>query len=429
MPFVITDLIQNSISLTETGQTVPAGQAPRGMYFETEHYDNECWYIKNHYDDPNLLYGKSTISITDRFGEFLGKKTLDHLVFRIKRSSVSSQPFLALSFSLKLHYYSNSGDCTIRDISENIPTRHHVQCVDLSDNGKFVYYSNRNSITQLNRNLNPLKKWKIPDKFIRHDKAPSPAVRQALSLLELSKNPSNDAIKSAFRKQLLRVHPDINTDDPYASDKTRAVVEAYEVLTRGSQNEYETESVKQFIKIQLAFEGDSVTATQIKPGTEGLYVGCYSGRLYLLKPSGTSQLIYDSHAPIRKIKESGKYLYIVTNYFWDILSDGIVINRIEGSFGFERIVLDGYCNAVMSNRKSVRLYSPGGIAFAEVNFRENISDVYMFEKNLRVVTGHKSYVFSIQPPTDYKMLVDSGLYLPAQTSVRLTSGIRIHKTS
>lgn len=411
MSFVITSLIQNTILSTETGNTVPAGQAPRGTYFETEHYDNACWYIKNHYDDTNLIYGKSTISITDRFGEFLGQKNLSHLIFRIKRSSTSSENFLALSFSLRLHYYSVSGECRVRDISENIPSRYHVQCIDLSENGEYAYYSNWNSIVQLDNSLNTVRTWKIPDKFNRHEKAPSPAIRQALSLLDLPKNPSLETIKLAYRKKLLSVHPDINRGDPNATEKTRAVVEAYEVLTRGAQNEQKNESDTQLFQIQFAFEGDSITATQMKAGSNGLFVGCYSGRLYLLKQSGRSELIYDSHAPIRKIKESGKYLYIVSDNFWDILSDGIVINRIEGSFRLERIVLDGYCNAVMSNRKSVRLYSPGGIAFSQVNFRENISDVYMFEKNLKVITGQKSYKFTIHPPTDYKMIGDSSLQL------------------
>ena len=411
MSFVITDLVQNSISPIETNQTVPAGQAPRGVYFETEHYNNECWYTKNHYDDPNLFYGKSTISVTDRFGNFLGKKSLDHLVFRIKRSSLD-QRFLALTFSLKLHYYLASGNCTIRDISGNIPTRYHVQCIDLSGNGEFVFYSNWNSIIRLDHNLRSLETWKIPDKFVRHNKAPAPAVRQALSLLELPHNPSVEEIKLAFRKKLLRVHPDINSNDPHASDKTRAVVEAYEVLTRGTQNQSETESDKQLIQIQFAYEGDSVTATQMRSNTEDLFVGCYSGRLYLLTRSGKSKLVYNSHAPIRKIKDAGKYLYIVSDHFWDILNDGIVINRVEGSFRLERIVLDGYCNAVMSNRKSVRLYSPGGVGFAEIDFRENISDVFMLNQKLRVVTGKKSHVFAIQPPTDYKMLAESSLYLP-----------------
>ena len=40
MSFVITDSVQNSISHIDTGRTVPAGQAPRGVYFEIEHYDD-----------------------------------------------------------------------------------------------------------------------------------------------------------------------------------------------------------------------------------------------------------------------------------------------------------------------------------------------------------------------------------------------------
>jgi hypothetical protein len=412
MSFTIAALVQDSISLIETGKTVAAGQAPRGIYFETEHFDNDCWYIKNQYDDPNLVYGKSTISITDRFGNFLGKKTLDHLVFRIKRSSISQQ-FLALSFNLRLHYYSSpSGNCTIRDISENIATRYHVQCIDLSDNNECVFYSNWNSIIRLDNNLEPLKTWKIPGKFIRQNKASSPEVRQALLLFELPPKPSIEEVKSTFHKKLLKVHPDIKRDDPYATDKTRAVIEAYEVLTRGTKNQYENELDMQLIQIKFAFEGDSVTAIQTKAGTENLFVGCYSGRLYLLERNGKSKLIYDSHAPIRKIKESGKYLYVISDYFWDILSDRILINRIEGLFRGVGFVLDEDCNAVMSNRKKVRLYSPGGIAFAEVNFRDNIADVFMHNHKLRVITGKKSYFFSIQPPTDYKMLGEGNLYLP-----------------
>ena len=66
----------------------------------------------------------------------------------------------------------------------------------------------------------------------------------------------------------------------------------------------------------------------------------------------------------------------------------------------------------MSNRQNVRLFSPGGIAFAEVNFRENISDVYMFNKKLKVITGKKTYIFSLKIPTDFKMLESNNLFLP-----------------
>lgn len=428
MSFLITELIQNSISHNETGQTVPAGQAPRGVYFETEHFDDVCWYIKNHYDDPNLIQGRATIFATDKFGEFLSKKTLDQLVFRIKRSSISKK-FIALSFNLILHTYFSDiiGDTSenattgyqvqynsaISDISKNIPTRYQVQCIDLSNNGEFVFYSNWNSLIRLDHNLKHLENWNIPDKFDRQNKGISAEIQQATSILGLQKNPSIDDIKSAFRKNLLQVHPDVNRDDPYASDKTRAVVEAYEILTRGMQNQENLKSDKEFIQIQLPFQGDSITATQMEVGTDNLYVGCYSGKLYLLMRNGKSRLIYDSHAPIRKIRGFGKYLYVVSNQFWDILLDEILVNRIEGNFGFERIIFEKECNAVMVNHKYIRLYSPGGIVFAEITIKENISDVFMSNQKLLVITGKKSYIFSVKPPTDYRGLTSNNLYLPS----------------
>jgi len=411
MSIVITELVKGSITHTETAQTVPAGQAPRGMYFETEHYDDECWYIKNHYDDPDLVNGFSTISITNRFGAFVRNINLDLLVYRIRRSSISQQ-FLALSFNLRLHYYSTTEYYKVLDISENIPTRYHVQCIDLSNNGEVIFYSNWNSIIRLDHNLEPLKSWKITNNFNRDEKASVPAIQQALEVLELQKNPETEQIKSAYRKKLLNVHPDINRNDPYACDKTRSVVEAYEVLTRGAQTQSDSESIERFIQFRFAFEGDSVTAIHAKAGTEDLFVGSYSGKLYLLERSGRSNVIYESHAPIRNIRESGKYIYIVSDHFWDILVDGVVINRIDGSFRLERSVFDGYSNAVMSNRKSVRLYSPGGIAFAQVNLQENISDVFMLNQKLRIVTGKKSYIFSIVPPTDSTMFSEHDLFLP-----------------
>lgn len=411
MSFEITNLIPDAISLTEKSHTVPAGQAPRGVYFATEHYENDCWYIKNHYDDPSLSYGKATISTTDRFGNFLGKKTLDHLIFRIKHSTASIHKFITLSFGLSLYYYTHD-EYIVNDISKDFTDRYQAQCVDISINGEILYYSNQNSIVQLDSSLNLLRTWKIPDKFNRQNRASSPEVRQALTVLDLPQKPNSEAIRVAFRKKLLRVHPDIHKDDPNASDKTREIIEAYEVLTRGSQNNIKAKSEKQIIQFDFGYHGDFVTATQTKSNNKGIFVGCYSGKLYSLSRSGKSKLVYECHAPIRKIKESGRYVYIVTDHFWDILCDGKAINRIEGSFRLERIVLDGNCNAVMSNRQNVRLFSPGGIAFAEVNFQENISDVYMFNKNLKVITGKKTYIFSLKIPTDYKILESNNMFLP-----------------
>ena len=367
MSFLITSLFHNAISHIGTSPTVPAGQAPRGTYFDIEHYDNACWYVKNHYDDPDLVRGKSTVTVTDSLGELLHTMTLDHLVFRIKHSSASNN-FVALTFTLKLYYYApNSDVLAVREISESIPTRYHVQCVDLSQNGEFICYSNSNSIIRLERTLKPFETWTAPNSFDRTTRAASLDIRRALLVLGLNNEPSTDDIRSAFRKNLLKVHPDINKNDPDANDKTRAVVEAYEVLTRGNFDDQDTNNQTELgpIQVRFASEGDFITATQFGGGGEDLYIGCYSGKTYLLLANGNTRLIYNAHAPVRKIKELGRYLYIVSDHFWDILLNGTLLNRVDGRFRFDRILLDNACNAVLINHKTVRLYSHGGIPFAE----------------------------------------------------------------
>lgn len=412
--FIIKNLIQNSISHIETDPTIPAGQAPRGVYFDIEHYEDVCWYVKNHYSGPELLFGSSTITETDKFGELLSKTEIDHLVFRIKRSSISKH-FVALSFNLKLHlYFPDSEIIAVRDISKNVGTRYEIQCVDLSENGNNIFYSRSNSIQRLDRNLQTTADWKIPNQINRQEKAASPERQKALSILGLAKSSSIDDIKSAFRECILKVHPDINPGDPFASEKTRTVIEAYEILTRGVeyQPKEDYKQIFEFVQIDLGFEGDFVLATQVKIGTDILYVGCYSGRVYELHPNKKCTLIYDCHAPVRKIKELGKYLYIISDQFWDISLDGVSVNRISGNYRFDRLLLEKRCNAEIINHKRVRLYSPGGIAFGEVEFRDNIADAFLVDQKLRVITGKKSYMFKIQPPIDYKAIADNNLILP-----------------
>lgn len=49
-------------------------------------------------------------------------------------------------------------------------------------------------------------------------------------VLGVSRDASQDEIKSAFRKLAKKYHPDLNKDDPTAADKFKEVSEAYEVL-------------------------------------------------------------------------------------------------------------------------------------------------------------------------------------------------------
>jgi hypothetical protein len=414
-PFSILTPCQGSISHLDTIPTIPAGQAPRGTYFEIQHYSDACWYVKNHYSDPTLVCGSSTISITDESGDFLSSHFLDHLIYRLKRSP-TADCFLALTFDLRLYSHDVDFARNIHsDVSRGIPDRYHIQCVDLSEAGNYFVFSNWDSLVYLDRQLRHIGNWHIPDHFDRHHSAATPEIQRALRVLGLPKNPALEQTKAAYRRLLLKVHPDINREDPNASEKTRAVVEAYEVLTRGLvlDSANGLEDFGGLVRISMPTIGDSITSTESKAGTPDLYVGCYSGKVYLVGPRGSVALVYDTHAGVRRIKQSGRYLYVVSHDFCDILDNGTLVNRVAGNFGFDRTIFESSCNAILVTHKLLRLYSLGGIPFGEIAFKDNVADAFMRHGRLRVITGQKSYNFAIEPPADYRALDLNGRYLAA----------------
>lgn len=242
----------------------------------------------------------------------------------------------------------------------------------------------------------------------------SPEIRRAQLILGLPKKPTTEQIKTAYHRKLLTVHPDINHDDPDATDKTREVVEAYEVLTRGLANvPAERQGPLQgIIEVDLLDLANSISATESRQGTPDLYAASYSGFVYSLKPNGRSQIVYDAHTAVRRLKQAGRYLYVVTYDSCDVLDHGTLVNRIQGDFGFDRTIFEPECIAILASKTLVRLYTPGGIPFGQIRFKENVADAFMHLGKLRVVTGKKSYWFAVNPPADLRGLPLEQLYLP-----------------
>ncbi|MDD3271571.1 MAG: DnaJ domain-containing protein, partial [Syntrophomonadaceae bacterium] len=55
--------------------------------------------------------------------------------------------------------------------------------------------------------------------------------RDFYEVLEVSKNATAEEIKKAYRQMARKYHPDVNRDDPNATDKFKEVNDAYEVLS------------------------------------------------------------------------------------------------------------------------------------------------------------------------------------------------------
>jgi hypothetical protein len=410
-PFLVEDTASGVVDHTATTKSIPAGQAPRGTYFQVDHYEDACWYIKNHYADSDPTEGSASITVTTNFGDWTDKVTLDHLVFRLKRAA-KSQYYAAISFGLRLYAYSQDSKCiATRDVSENTTDRYQVRCVDLSADGRLLFCSKKDSLFRFDHNLKLLDSWKTPAKRTR-EAATSPEIAQALSVLGLTKNPSNNDIKTAYRKCLLKVHPDVNSQDPSATEKTRVVIASYELLT---SPKYRDENLRYHNEIQMGFGsirfpafGDDITATQTTGSQDSLYVGCYSGKSYTLRNDGTFTSLYNCKAPVRAIRELGRYVYLVSDDFFDVLADGEFINRFADKDRFGRLVW-GKTAIMEVTTRQIRIFSLQGSLFACLHFRDNIADAYLPDSQLKVVTANKIYLFSIQTSSGVNRLNDMRL--------------------
>ena len=412
--FRIEEVASGVVRHVATTGSVPAGQAPRGTYFQIDRYENACWYTKNHYTGPNTVEGSASITITTGFGEWAGRAALDHLVFRIKRAAQSDH-YAAISFGLKLYAYSQDSKLVAtRDISENTIDRYQVRCVDLSAEGNRVFYSNKDTLFCFDHNLNLINSWRIPAEHTP-EAVTSPRLAQALSLLGLAGDPSNDDIKAAYRKRLLKVHPDVNSQDPLANEKTRSVIAAYEVLTsakhRDENSRFHDELQTGFITFRFLAFGDEITATQSTTSPEGLYIGCRSGKSYLVRNDDTFSSMHTCGGPIRAMGEVGRYLHLVSDGFCDVLVDGKLVGRLTDTDRFGRLVW-GRASGMEITTKRIKLFSLQGSQYACLHFRDNISDAYLPDDQLKVVTANKIYIFSVQAPPETTLLDDTRILKP-----------------
>lgn len=105
------------------------------------------------------------------------------------------------------------------------------------------------------------------------------AQRDYYDILGVSKNASADEIKKAHRKLARKYHPDVNRDDPTASEKFQSVQEAYEVLSdskkRQRYDEFGHAGVEGNSAQQDAYEQFRRAQTRGRRGGYGGYGGGY----------------------------------------------------------------------------------------------------------------------------------------------------------
>lgn len=403
-PFTVLYALQGSLTLNSKEKSCSAGQAPRGSYYAVTHGVDSCVYIKNHYKNIDSLLGTASVSCTTNYGIFLDKIEFNHLIFKFACTSYQGLS-ASISFDLKLylHFPGNLAN-EMRDISSDVLRRDQIKCLLLSKNGDNIYYSNRGTLYILDRRLVLINQWKNYIDDSTHDSTEK-FPNKALSILGLSGNPSNDEIKSAYRKRLFQVHPDLNRDNPDANDETRKVIFAYETLSNDehrSENSNYHINVFQGLRVYFPAFEDEIYSLHLSKNNGDIYVGYYSGKIIVLHNSGLSEQYYRSDKSIVNITEISDYLYFVSNKI-EIFKNHRLINTVSSTESFYRCYW-GENAFVVSYGRILVLHMLDGTIFAKIEFRDSIADVYIIDHKLKVVTVKKIYEFNIH--LNYK-----GLYI------------------
>lgn len=411
-PFSIQNTVPGAIEPLSRRKSGQAGQAPRGSYYETAYFDRFCGYSKNHYDRSEGLSpdeppsGETTISFTDLIGVWIGERRFSYLVYRFA-CGVDPEVIATISFDLKLRLYRPEKKTVERDISSGTNC-YQVNGLFVSPDASLVYYSAGATLFVLDQNLESVAELKfslpksggplVPVEDVLEDLSPSRM--EALAVLRLLGNPTNEKIQAAYRARLLDVHPDRHPDNPNAGEETREVIEAYEILTK-AENRKENlgfhEQVFTMFRIFFPAFEDSITAFCFSADPRVLYVGYWSGLVLGVIDHRETVFVYQAGRAVRQLEEVNGSLYIRSDRV-TIWRSGVGVKQVVESidYGVSWKIFPENSLLVLRTGLQLALYTLDGELVGEIQIRDSIADYYILVGKLFVFTTPFIYEFAVR---------------------------------
>lgn len=342
--------------------------------------NSKTLYLGQLYNNELSRYNQTFFKVKNTEGKIEKEFDSDHLFYRFNYSETSDK-FVWSSDDLVFYLYSiEIGFIKSLSLTPYSEHKYHLRCVNISPEGNFLLFTNINKAYLMNSEFEIINSWSTPhkdglEKRVVGSSIDRTKIDQNLSVLGLSGNPDKDEIKNAFKKLVIKYHPDQNPSDIGANNKIREIINAYEYLTNeNAENVFrESERVEYYSYIQrtkvnipntnLSFDieigitappEDWIYAAYLGSEAKKIYLGCYSGKVYCLSREGNVKTVYNCHDVIKSIKEKQNYLLIETDYYLHVLKDNKYINHLETGRG-SILWMDNVF--LIKNTNELRIYS------------------------------------------------------------------------
>jgi len=374
---------------------------------------------------PNISFNENNII----YKELPSVLAITNDTYRFRESS-NQTSFLSSSRELKVYHY--NWDLQLLgefDASRYSEGHTHLRRIELSSDQSCLMFTIIDKAYVLDSNMNLNAVWQVPHKdgYEKRKVEGSNTMRQQvknfLSLLELHDNPSKEEIKTAFRKQVIKWHPDRNPNNTQAEERTKQLIQAYEFLSGEdaqsafegiNQDEYYWVNLNHIYKFEVGsftFEmnfslgsgEDWIYGSGISDDASRIYLGCYSGKIYQINPNGVTEKIYivpedkrgdyGTTNPISFVTEYNARKYILTHWYLYILQDDKTINYLKNDSGNYRWFNNGI---ILQEKKQITLFDKDGNTEGNIKFKSPIKQVCFCDNIFLIETTTKSFTFKMQ---------------------------------
>ena len=270
-----------------------------------------------------------------------------------------------------------------------------IRNVCLSPDGQFVLITIRGGAWLLGADLEPIASW-IPhpregiDREQRRFGLGGSRRKRAIQILGLTENYTEDDIKKAFRSKIMQVHPDLHPEDKSANERTRDIVDSYNILAHDSHEAEGNTGITIILEPLL----DWVYAAWLEPRAESLYLGFYSGLVKHIDRNGVVKETFDCNGTVYSIRKIDGFLQAETLNGIYIIQGNTCVSTMPFPYKFEALEWAEF-GFILTSGKEVVVFSNSGKEIARIVFKSKVYTAYGVGRKLEAITHYKRYVFDI----------------------------------